>query len=69
MILHPSSQQTETDVELKMDKCVDKAAKFCFRLNMAQVGEIDPCTTFKEDEESLSQSQVDEIKLSSRKAE
>lgn len=52
-----------------MDKCVDKMAKFCFRLNMSQMGELDPCTTFKEDEENLSYSQAEEIKPSPRKAE
>jgi len=68
-IFHYSSKSIEIDVELKMDKCVDKMAKFCFRLNMSQMGELDPCTTFKEDEENLSYSQAEEIKPSPRKAE
>lgn len=35
-----------------MDRCLDKAAKFHFRLKMTQLSEVDPCTHFKDDEET-----------------
>jgi hypothetical protein len=38
-----------------MEKCFDKAAKFHFRLKMTQLGELDPCMSFKEDEGTTSQ--------------
>ena len=41
----------ETNVELKMDKCFDKNAKFYFRLNMMQRSDLDPCTSFRDDDE------------------
>jgi len=49
-----------------MDKCVDKTAKFCFKLNMAQISELDPCASFQEDE-SLLQSQIEDSKRVSSK--
>jgi len=49
-----------------MDKSVDKSAKFCFKLNMAQSSELDICTSFQDDE-SLYQSQLeDSNKVSSK---